>query len=422
MGDVIKQFLVGLGFGVDDTSLAKFNKAVSSATAKVGVLYASVTAAAGGIFYSISKISEGFEQMGYEYRLIAPAINKALILRQELLKAYRTAGVNIQKVIQDSVRFNFTLARTQFAFKAIYASVATKFLPLLTKQMEVFRKQIYANMPKIQAQLSKFITFVFKAFEAIYQLGNRLWSILSRVYDFFSALHEATNGWSTAILAVIAAWNLLDLAFIATPLGFIITGLVAILALFDDFKTWQEGGKSLFDWSPFVPIINSVGDALIGIVHIIDDLVKASAYLAVGFVKLFTGDWSGAMNSWAISGERLVSIFGHLLDTLVGVGNALINVGKWALSAGNWDITKKLFGDGSNISANAQSLGGQGAPIGSPLVSSPSNVNHTNYDVNQQTSINVMASPDANNTAKSVASEQNRVNFDFTRNLTNPTR
>ncbi len=211
MGDaeVIKSFLVGLGFGVDDASLKKFNEAIKSATLRVTALYASIQVAAAGIFKSISSVSSSFEQMGYEYRIIAPAINRALVLRNELLKAYRLAGVNIQHVIQQSVKFNMSLAKTQFAMKALYSSVASRFFPLLTKQMDIFRSKIYANMPKIQAALEKFVNFIFKAFEITTILGTRIWSILERVYDFFYKLHQATDGWSTMLLGAIAAWKLL---------------------------------------------------------------------------------------------------------------------------------------------------------------------------------------------------------------------
>ena len=92
-GDVIKSFLVGLGFGVDDASLAKFNKAISSATLKVTALYASTEVAASGIVYGISKISESFEQLGYEYRLITPAINKAIVLRRSYWAPQRQGSI-----------------------------------------------------------------------------------------------------------------------------------------------------------------------------------------------------------------------------------------------------------------------------------------------------------------------------------------
>src|SRR4051812_3077747 len=103
-------------------------------------------------------------------------------------------------------------------------------------------------MPKIQSALERFIKFIFAAFEAITTLGERIWSILERVYDFFKKLHDATDGWSTIIIGVIAAWKLLNLSFLATPLGMVLALAVALLALYDDLKTFVEGGQSLINW------------------------------------------------------------------------------------------------------------------------------------------------------------------------------
>ena len=45
---------------------------------------------------------------------------------------------------------------------------------------------------------------------------------------------------------LIAAWKMLNLAFLTTPLGMLITGLAGIVALVDDYLTYMEGGESLF--------------------------------------------------------------------------------------------------------------------------------------------------------------------------------
>ena len=230
-GEVIKSFLVGLGFGIDEKSLSDFNKAIESATVKVAALYGSIQLAAAGIFHSISGVSQSFEDLGYQLRIVAPAMNRWLVMRQAMLTAYSKAGVNLSDTVRQAILFNYSLAKTKFALEAVYKSVAAKFFPLLTKQMDIFRAKIYANMPKIQAQLRKFVQFIFKAFSATVELGTRLYSILTRVWDFFARLDKATSGWSTAILAVIAAWNLLNLSFLATPLGMLLTGLTAILVL-----------------------------------------------------------------------------------------------------------------------------------------------------------------------------------------------
>lgn len=386
MNDVIKSYLVSLGFGVDETSLGKFNAAIEKASTRVLALYGAVQTAAAGIFYSMTQISKGFEEMGYEYKIIAPAINKALILRRELLRAYQSAGVNIVKVIQQSVRFNLSLTKTQYALKALYTSVASRFFPLLTKQLDIFRSKIYANMPRIQEALEKMIKFIFKAFEATVILGQRLFSILGRVYDFFVKLDEKTNGWSTIVLGLVAAWKLLNLSFLATPLGALIAGFVALLALFDDFKTWQEGGKSLFDWTDAVPVIDAVTKSLSEMYKTISGILYVAKELVLAIKDLLNFNLSKV-------GE-------HLLNANSSLGENLYNFGK-----NNLESMLK-YGPFGPAAAVLGSFGQTGV----------------NQNVSQQTSITVQGSADANSTSKMVTDQQNRVNFDMTRNLKSSAR
>lgn len=413
-GDVIKSFLVSLGFGVDDASLKRFNQAIASATLKVTALYASTRIAAAGIGLGISKISSDFEQMGYEYRIIAPAINKALALRRELLKAYSAAGINITKVIQDSVKLNFSLAKTRFAFEAIYKSVASRFFALLTKQSDAFRKKIYENMPKIQAALERFVNFVFKAFEALTALGDRVWSILSRVYDFFVALDKATNGWSTIILGAAAAWKILNLGFLATPLGMLFTLATTLLTLYDDFKTFQEGGESLINWGSettklmvgLAGVIGAVGVAIAGVVlamkawAVIQAVVDGLLIFGLGPLGLFLAAITAI---GAAIGYLLfkMGIFKDLAGTLSGFGGKILS-----------------FVGGANVAQNLQNGGvPQVSPVGAGVQNS-----QTNQNVQQQTAINVIGSADAGAVGKAVASEQGKVNFDMARNMKGATR
>lgn len=406
-GEVIKSYLVGLGFGVDDSSLAKFNKAISSASLKVAALYAGTVTAATGIVGGIAKISEGFEQMGYEYRLIIPAVNKAIALRREMLKAYSAAGINIQKVVQSAVKLNFSLAKTKFAFEAIYKSVASRFFGALTKQSDLFRSKLYANLPKIQSALEKFVNFVFKALDATTQLGLRVYQILATVYDFFVKLDHATNGWSTVILGIVAAWKLLNLSFLATPLGLVLTGLLAILALYDDFQVWKEGGKSFFDWTSFVPVIDSVGGALKSVLNVVLALGSALGALFAAMYQLVTGDFSGAWASLGQSGEAIIQVFMRLWDVIKGVGSSLGSLATWASGL---NVFSGLFGGGQ-----------AGIPAVSPIGNAAAN-SQTNQHVQQQTTINVTGSADASRTGRAVSSEQSKVNFDMVRNMKGATR
>lgn len=434
-GEIIKSFLVSLGFDIDESELAKFNKAIVSASVKVAGLFTAVQATATGIGLGISKISEDFEQLGYQYHIIAPAINKALVLRRELLRAYGAAGINITKTIQESIKLNMSLTKTKYAFEAIYKSVGSKFFALLTKQSDLFRQKIYANMPKIQHVLESFVNFVFKALDATTQLGLRLWSILTRVYDFFVKLDKATDGWSTIILGVVAAWKLLNLSFLATPLGLLITGLTAILALWDDFKTFKEGGKSLIDWG------SDTTKTMIGVAAAI-----AGVITAIGSFILISKGVSGVIAAWqAIQG--LISILTGLNEVLgitdilmlaleapfwviIGVISALVAAltlldNKWKIFGGSLSgffssiggkISNFVGGADPNIQNNVKNSP-TGAPSTSPLGAGSINSSQVNQSVQQQTNINVNSSADASSVGKAVSGEQSKVNFDLARNF-----
>lgn len=386
MGEIIKSFLVGLNFDVNDGDLSKFNNAIAGASKKVIALAASVKVAAASIVYGIAKVSEGFEQMGYDMRLIAPSINKILILRREMLRAYSAAGVNLVRVIQNSIRLNISLTKTRYAFEAIYRSVAAKFFPLLTKQSDLFRDKLYKNMPKIQAFLEKAITFVFKAFDSVVILGTRLWSILGRVFDFFVKLDQATDGWSTKILLAVAAWKLLNLTFLASPFGLVITGLTTLLSLYDDLQTFKEGGKSLFNWSSVIPIIDKVSYALSKVAEVLGSILQIQWAISDAFLDLFTLNFSGALDKLGIAKDVVSEMF------------------------------KNVFG-GNYTPTQGPILG----PLKNPISSQVQNSN-TNQNIQQQTSINIHSSADAASVGKSIAGEQSKVHFDMVRNLKGATR
>jgi len=404
-GEVIKSFLVGLGFDVDESSLAAFNKGIQGAALRVTALYGAVNAFAGSMLYAFSKISESFEELGYQYHIIAPAINKAIVLRQELLKAYSSAGINIRKVIVDSIKLNMSLAKTKFAMEAIYKSVGSKFFGLLQKQSDTFRKKLYENMPYIINALTHLVGGVFKAFEAVTRLGGRVWDILSKVLDFFIYLDKATDGWSTVILGVIAAWKLLNLSFLATPLGAIIAIGVALLGLYDDYKTFKEGGTSLFDWGPVVPIIENIESILSGIVKLVKDLASGAEFHSI-------------LDDVEAIGRAFMNIDTAIDNIVRKLGGGVI--GKILDFRDSIDQKVSGFFGGSN---NNSFLGG-GAPLANtqPLGSNSSNNTSNSTIANMQTSINISGSPNADATGRATAAQQTGVNRDFIRNLKGSTR
>lgn len=84
--------------------------------------------------------------------------------------------------------------------------------------------------------------------------------------------------------------KLFRLAFLASPIGIILALASALYLLYDDYKTWKEGGKSLIDWSKwtngidkiiakikdFLAMLEKVKDKVVNFVQkIISDPVEA---------------------------------------------------------------------------------------------------------------------------------------------------
>ncbi len=433
--DVIKEFLVSLGFGVDESALKSFNKAIDNAYVRIGLLATGVTAAAGAIFAGVSDISGDFEKMGYEYRIIAPMINKTLMMRQALLRAYGDAGINITKAVQQSVLFNFSLAKLKFQLDGIYKSVGMKFIPLLTKQMDMFRGKIVANMPKILKFLEGMVKSVFKAFEGVTILGTRLWSMLMRVWEVLKDLDKATDGWSTKIFGLIAAWKILNLAFLTSPIGLVITGILALIALYDDFMVWKEGGESLIDWGDSMYATMGIlagAIAAIPVVLAVCSAAMAAWTTAVSIATTIGSIFSGIMSVvegaiWLFNAALLANPIGLVVAAIVALGAAAYGVYK------NWDKLKAWFSSFFEWIAEKFKLLTKVKDFFSGDSSHNVNINRTTtsplganggaaQNIVQKTEINVQTNDDPTDIANAVLGGQSKVNFDMARNMKGASR
>lgn len=90
MAETIKEFLVALGFHVDENSLGKFNTTIGRTTARVAELGAEVVATATAIQVGISKMARDFEQLYYA----GERTRSSVVALQSFEYAARTIGVS----------------------------------------------------------------------------------------------------------------------------------------------------------------------------------------------------------------------------------------------------------------------------------------------------------------------------------------
>lgn len=84
--------------------------------------------------------------------------------------------------------------------------------------------------------------------------------------------------------AAVAAWALMA-PF--APLVAVVAGLgAAFILLYDDYKTWAEGGESLFDWGKFIDRIEKAQDAAEKVGRSLQRMGSAALYAVTGYTNL----------------------------------------------------------------------------------------------------------------------------------------
>ncbi len=89
--------------------------------------------------------------------------------------------------------------------------------------------------------------------------------------------------------------KLFRLAFLASPIGIILALATALGLLYDDYKTWKEGGKSLFDWSKWTNGIDTIIQKIKDFLEILDQVKDK----VINFVQKVLTDPAGAIKEVA---------------------------------------------------------------------------------------------------------------------------
>ena len=133
-----------------------------------------------------------------------------------------------------------------------------------------FAKIGYDLLSIVTPALEKFLS-ILQAVGAWAQQHERIVAIvaglaaaLGAVGALAGALGAVSLAWGGLVAAITAAWPILAVVGIIGALA------GAIYLLWNDYKVWSEGGKSLFDWSWWTDMVNSAKSAWDGLGNAID--------------------------------------------------------------------------------------------------------------------------------------------------------
>lgn len=549
-GAVIKEFLVGLGFQVDEAGLKKFDEGIKSASLKVAAFGAASVAAAGAVVAFVGSVANRLDAIGdtadrigttaeelmrLQYvatlsgssaeaaasamenlgriageaaqgigrgakvfadlglsakdasgelkptsQLLAEVGDKIKDLsRQEQVAVlsklgidpsmigaitggmqelagefdalYKAAGVDLNQAAEASGAFNDALDRLSMTFDAVKTAVAIKFMPQIARGIDTVRQFLVQNLPKIIGAVQPIFSLILRIAEAFITLAARIGSGIATILGWFVKMNDATDGWAGYLLAAAAAWKFLNLSFLATPLGMLLSLATIVALLIDDFLTFKEGGDSLIDWgSGFGIVLQGVTAILAGLLAGLV-AVKAAIFAkaaAIAFAQGAMAAWTAAVGVFntvmgvakivmaafnAVMAANPIGLVVLAIAGLIAAGYLLIEnwetVKGWFSGFFDWILAgfnkvkeiggaiAEFFGFGGSQNAAKATGANTGAPSLAPSPQAAAAVTGGNQNVNQQTQIVVQGSGSPDATARAVAGQQNRVNADMARNM-----
>lgn len=182
------------------------------------------------------------QRLGLDRSMIGMLTSDTTEIIDQYNKRTEALGINVDEAAELGAKYNDAIKVTKRGFDDIITAFVIRVLPSITTAIERVSKLIDENAGLIKS-------YVEPIAAAVSIGANLVTGFITGLGKMFQALGK----WPMYIGLVTAAWKLLNMVFKASPIGRIITAVMTVITvlglLYDDFKGWQEGMDSLFDWS-----------------------------------------------------------------------------------------------------------------------------------------------------------------------------
>ena len=152
---------------------------------------------------------------------------------------------------------------------AITGLLITKITSSILKALQPLAKAFNSNVGGMARAADKFISFLSRMVRRVYQLIQdinalvaKFWEPLRQVIDWIAAKFDSMGEHGRAALLGIRDGAILAAAAIALFLAPITTISAALLLLYDDWKTYREGGLFSLPWDELEKRWNHMGDTI----------------------------------------------------------------------------------------------------------------------------------------------------------------
>ena len=359
-------------------------------------------------------------RLGIDQSLVRMLTEDVSGLRDTYRDMYAAAGVDSQQAAEQSRAYVEEVKTLKATLGLLSKSVGMAVIGRMGEDLAGLRRSIQDNFKRISGFIQGVVNILLRLLGASSALFSRVGGWIAILVDWFGQLDDGTQTLILSVGGLLAAWKLLNLGFLATPLGMILTGLLAIVAVVDDLMTFIDGGESLLDWSNgwdvalgiLIAGLAAVKAAMVGIPAIMGAVSTAGTFLAsviraIGLAA--TANPIGMLVAgFALAATLIIAnwqtVKDWFQDFLGWITAGLSKLGK--LVGGAWDTVKGWFGGDEHPSHPAL------AP--SPALAGAV-TNATALNASTVIQVDSAGSPEA--TARAVGAEQRNVNADLVRNI-----
>ncbi|UYK35119.1 hypothetical protein OCM00_24660 [Klebsiella pneumoniae] len=250
----------------------------------------------------------------------------------------KAIGFNPDQAAAASNRFMTSLRSLSEAASMARDKIGSNLADGLAGSLDRLRRQILENFPKIEGAITGTVKGILWAGEMVGRVIYRLIQLGQSISDWWDSLDKQSQQLIELIGALTAAWWMLNRAMLASPITWVLGLAAAIALLWEDYKTFREGGKSLIDWEKWKPEVDAA-------VKMVGDLKQTVLDLGKALAKLLNIDPKSWSLKWDFS--NFITQMGEFSKMLSMIGDLLnaIKDGRWSDAA---SIGRALLKQGSN--------------------------------------------------------------------------